>query len=125
MTERPADKDTGEIQVRPFSAWLTEQSGGRTHDELSDGLHDLIARVQDTGKKGSISLIVHVEPAKDTVALIVHDEIKLKLPEHDRKASLFFIDATGNLTRHDPRQMTLPLRDVSAPTPADPKDIAK
>ena len=125
--DRATDKQTGEIQIRPFAAWLQEQSQGRTHSELSDALHDLIARVQDTGKKGTLTLSVHVETMKgDNTALVISDEIKLKLPEHDRKASLFFVDANGNPTRNDPRQIALPLREVSAPTdPSEAKDIAQ
>ena len=36
--------------------------------------------------------------------LVVTDAIKLKLPEHDRKASIFWPDTAGNLCRTDPNQ---------------------
>lgn len=100
--------------VRPFADWLREQSGGTTHDELGEGLHDLVARVRDTGKKGSVSLTITVEPLKgESDVLIVSDEIKLRLPEHDRKASLFYPDEFGNLSRTDPNQLTFEsLREV-------------
>ena len=103
--------------VRPFAAWLQEQSGGKTHIELGEGLHDLIAKVRDTGKGGSLTLTVKVKPLKDDIdVLIVTDEIKLNLPEHDRKASMFYPDEHGNLTRSDPRQLTFDgLREVPAP----------
>lgn len=106
--------------VRPFADWLREQSRGKTHDELSDGLHDLVARVRDTGKKGALVLIVTVAPVKnDADVLVVSDEIRLKLPEHDRKASLFYPDADGNLTRTDPNQLQFEsLREV--PPNVDP-----
>lgn len=113
MAAPPADEVSGEIQVRPFAAFLQEQSGGRSHDELSDGLRELVERVQDTGKKGSIAYKVSVEAMKgDMTALVISDEIKLTLPEHDRAASVFFADEHHNLTRHDPRQIQLPLREV-------------
>lgn len=100
-------------QVRPFAAFLQEQAGGKTHTELSEALRDLVARVQDTGKKGTVTLAVHVEPMKgDPRILVIHDEIKLKLPEHDRKASIFFADARGNLTRDNPDQPQLPLQAI-------------
>ncbi|MGH8867104.1 MAG: hypothetical protein ACRDYU_03800 [Actinomycetes bacterium] len=123
------DKNTGEIQgdeprVRPFADFLLEQSSGHTHGELGEGLHDLIARVQDTGKKGSLTLTVVVEPMKgDTSTLVVTDEIKLRLPEHDRKGSVFFTDRDGNLTRHDPRQLHLPLREVASEAHPDPENL--
>lgn len=117
-TEVKADDD---LFVRPFADFLIEQSGGKTHDELGEGLHDLIQRVLDTGKKGSLTLTVTVAPLKDDLeVLIVSDEIKLKLPEHDRKASMFYPDANGNLTRTDPRQLTFDsLREV--PVGVDPE----
>jgi hypothetical protein len=92
--------------VRPFADWLLEQSAGKTHDELSVALHDLIARVKDTGKKGSVQFTVSVAPMKgDTDVLVVTDEIKLRVPEHDRKPSVFYADKHGNLSRRDPNQL--------------------
>lgn len=103
-----------ELEIRPFATWLIEQSGGKTHEELSAALYDLVARVRDTGKKGSVSLTVNVAPLKgDVDVLVVADEIKLRLPEHDRKASLFYPDKDGNLTRRDPNQLSFEsLREV-------------
>lgn len=113
----PADN---ELEIRPFATWLIEQSGGKTHEELSAALYDLVARVRDTGKKGSVSLTVNVAPLKgDIDVLVVADEIKLRLPEHDRKASLFYPDKDGNLTRRDPNQLSFDsLREV--PPGVDP-----
>ena len=107
--------------VRPFAAWLTEQSNGHTHEELGDGLHDLIARVRDTGKKGSITLTVTVAPMKENERmLILTDAIQLKLPEHDRKASIFYADANGNLVRNDPDQLEFNLlKEVPPPAGVD------
>ena len=111
--------DKTDIQLRPFSDWLRDQSSGSTHDELSESLHDLVARVRDTGKKGSLTLVVTVEPMKeDTEVLVVHDEIKLKLPEFPRKASIFYADSDGNLTRQNPNQLEFEfLREVPGTTP--------
>lgn len=106
-----------DVQVRPFADWLREQSKGATHDELSQALHDLTARVIDTEKKGTLVLSITVQPLKGQVdALVVSDEIRLKLPEHDRKASLFYPDRQGNLTRSDPNQLEFEsLREVPPP----------
>lgn len=102
-TTEAADED---IFVRPFSDWLREQAGGKSHDELSDALYDLVQRVKDTRKKGSIVYTISVGPMKgDQDVLVIDDQIKLKLPEHDRKASLFYTDRVGNLTRTDPQQL--------------------
>jgi len=119
MTAHPNSDD--ESFVRPFSDWLREQSSGHTHDELGEGLHDLIARVRDTGKKGTLQLTVTVEPMKENERmLILKDEIRLKLPEHDRKASIFYADANGNLVRNDPNQIEFDfLKEVPPPPGVD------
>lgn len=106
------------VEPRDFSSFLLEQSRGATHAELSEGLHDLVGRVQDTGKKGSLTLIITVEPMKgDDGAVIIGDEIRLKLPEHDRPASMYFIGSDGNVMRDDPRQASIfdDLRAAPAP----------
>lgn len=38
---------------RLFADFIAEQSGGRTHEELSVALAQVAAAVRDTGKKGS------------------------------------------------------------------------
>jgi len=112
MTDTP---DT--LVIRPFADWLLEQAKGKTHAELGEGLHDLIARVQDTGRKGTITLTVTVEPMKkDASLLVVSDEIKIKLPEYDRPAGVFYADRNGNLTRDNPDQLSFEsLREVPPP----------
>lgn len=110
MTERRhVNPRTGEVvddpQIRPFADFLRDQSQGRTHDELSEALWDLVSRVRDTGKKGSLQFTVYVEPILgDETVLLVTDQIKLKLPEHERSASIFYSDGQGNLSRSNPEQ---------------------
>ena len=95
-------------QPRDFVAFLLEQSQGKTNSELSAGLRDLAERVTETGKKGSITLTVSIEPMKDVDGpLIVTDKITLKLPEHDRIASVFYRGRDGNLTNRDPNQRSI------------------
>lgn len=112
---------TDDAVVRPFSDWFREQSSGKTHDEMGEALYDLVQRVRDTGKKGSLQLTITVAPMdKDISVLVISDEIKLRLPEHDRKSSLFYPDKHGNLTRRDPGQLEFEsLREV--PAGVDPK----
>lgn len=103
-------------RVRPFCDFLRETAKGATHEEMSEALRDLVGRVTDTGKKGTLTLVITIAPMKgDDSVLVVSDEIKLKLPEHDRSASLFYADADGNLTRDDPSQLTFEgIREVAS-----------
>jgi hypothetical protein len=123
-TDTAPDPDA--LPTRPFADFIREQAKGATHDELSEALQDLVAKVRDTGKKGSLSLTIEVEPMKgDSKVLIVTDAIKLKLPEHDRQASLFYADKASNLVREDPDQLSFDsLREVNRET-GEIKDLAR
>ncbi|MGG5257484.1 hypothetical protein [Phycicoccus avicenniae] len=109
-------------RIRPFADFLREHGRGRTHDELGETLHQLIARVKDTGKKGAVTLTVVVEPMKkDDRMVVVSDQIKVKLPEHDRPSGVWFVGPDGNLQRDDPDQMAFDsLREVPPPPGVDP-----
>ena len=115
--------DTDEPRIRPFADFLQEHGRGRTNDELSEALHTLIARVKDTGKSGSVSLTVRIEPMKkDERMVVVSDSIKIKLPEHDRPSAAWFIGKDGNLQRDDPYQLSFEsLREVPPPPGVDPE----
>lgn len=117
MGKEKHEQDAG-VQIRPFADWLREQSKGATHEELSVALNDLIQRVGDTRKAGSIQFTVKVGPMKgDKTAIVIEDQIKLKLPEHDRQASLYFVDKHGNPVREDPNQPAFEsLREVGGQT---------
>lgn len=117
MTD-PTDAPREADPPRDFASVLLEQGRGHSHAELSRGLHDLVARVKDTGKKGSLTYTLVVEPMKgNDAAVITKDEIRLRLPEHDRQASIFYMDRAGNLTRTDPNQAPLWGDLAEAPAP--------
>jgi hypothetical protein len=122
------DPVTGEIvdgggPARParktFSSFVIEQRNGALHAEASDELATLVKAVQDHNKAGSIQITIHVKPgSKGTNTLVVSDEVKIKAPQPDRPATLFFPDENGDLHRSDPRQQQLPMRRVQVGPPA-------
>lgn len=104
---------------RPFADWLREQQSGRTHDELTDALAEVVAAVRDTGKKGTLTLQVTVAPFDKTnsAAVMVTDVVKKAVPQPERRRAIFYADDAGNLTRDDPRQPAFEgLREVPAAT---------
>ena len=110
--------DNEEGFTRPFSDWLRDLSGGLTHDMLGDELRELVLAVQETGRPGKLTLDIIVKPAStDRATVIVGDKIKVTKPEGERGTTIFFITDDGNLTRHNPMQMSFALRDVSSPPP--------
>lgn len=113
-----------EQHAKPFADFLAGQ--GQAHDELTEGLHDLVAAVRDTGKAGSITLTIKVEADKRSDGVLrVTDNVTVKAPKHDRGARIYYQDKGGNLSRTDPNQPELEgLRDVSAPaTPIRLKEV--
>lgn len=103
-----------EQHARPFVDFLAQQ--GRAHDELTEGLHEVIAAVKETGKAGSVTLVIKVDPDKKASGIFrISDNVTIKAPQHDRGARIYFADKAGNLTRSDPNQPELTgLKDVSA-----------
>lgn len=97
---------------RPFSAWLTEQRRGSLHSELSEALAELGRACLEHQGAGEVTLKIKAKPNKDGVSLTVTDDVKCKIPQPDRGAAIFFADDRGNLTRNDPRQQELGLREV-------------
>lgn len=103
-------------QIRPFADWLTEQRGGITHTELSEALNAVAEGVLEHGKAGSVTLVVTVKPAGTADhQVVVLDDVKVKVPVGTRPSSLYFVSEDANLTRSDPRQPMLPLREVERP----------
>lgn len=48
---------------KAFSVFLQDLRDGRVHTELTTALGDLLAKVKETGRGGSISLKIKVKPA--------------------------------------------------------------
>jgi hypothetical protein len=100
-------------QVRPFAAVLQEHRNGGLHSELSERLAEVVSAVRQLGKPGAVTVTLTLKPADGQGnAVVVTDEIKTKVPQPERPSGLFFADDHGNLSRRDPRQPELPLRQV-------------
>lgn len=102
-------------QAQDFAVVLMAVGGGRLHARLSEQLAAVSAAVVETGKKGTVTLKLTVAPLPraDPNTLVVTGSSASNVPEPDESSptSIFFADDGGNLSRTDPRQMTLPFRD--------------
>lgn len=112
------DTKPKEPEPREFALFILDRP--KTHLELGQGLKELVAAVRDTGKAGTLTLVISVKPFEgDIDTLQVNDDVKLKLPVHDRKPGIFYPDRDGNLTRNDPNAMDFStLVDVPSHNPA-------
>lgn len=103
----PQDRLDTEIPPRPFVDVLKETGKGTAHRDASHLLREVVAAVTDTRKPGTVTVTVKVEVPKKGDFLLVSAEAKAKVPELDAEASFWFVDGAGNLTRHDPNQLSL------------------
>jgi hypothetical protein len=122
MTTTPQQR-TGEIAE--FAAFLVGHLGGRSHEQISAEMHELLGAVAEHGKKGSLTVTVSVEPSKghiDGAPLTIGIDSALKAPRASAPPAIYFVDGDGNPTRNDPRQISaFDVRDIPAHT--DIKDI--
>lgn len=106
-------------QRKPFAAFVQEQRNGGLHGEMSEALTELVTTARETGRAGTITLTIKVTPNKDNSTVTVSDKVKLTLPEPERGAGIFFFDEHGNLSRQNPNQTSLTLREVERPAVKD------
>jgi hypothetical protein len=106
------------MSIRPFSDTLTAIRFGGLADELSDALNELTNACAATGKVGTITMTIKLKPGKAGQMEVI-DDVKIKLPQHERGSTLMFATPEGNLQREDPRQMSIEgLREVARPSAA-------
>lgn len=110
-------------QVKPFGQFLHEQRNGALHDDLSRALVELVQGCVETGKKGTLTLKVTIDPNDDEETLSIVDDVIVKVPKPTTKAGLFYFDEEGNLMRRNPRQPELPLREVAGGKAEEPRDL--
>lgn len=101
-------------RVRPFADILRDLNHGQLVDEAAVLMQELVNAVRSQGKKGSFVLKIDVAPMKGNQrALLISASATSKPPSSEPVAAAFFSDDDGNLLRDDPRQIALPLRQVT------------
>jgi hypothetical protein len=102
-----------ELNPQAFTMMLAKLRRGQTLEELSEVLVEAQDRCKETGKMAEITLKVKIKPEKGMPGMyMITDEIKKRLPEFDRGASVMFEDANMQLQLEDPRQQKMDLREV-------------
>lgn len=84
--------------------FIRDLRGGSTALEIEDDLVTVARQVSETGKSGTVTLTITIEPAGGN-RLTVKDAVSAKIPRLSRETTLFFADEeSGELSRTDPRQ---------------------
>lgn len=121
-TEREEGDAPG--RVRPIADVLRDLGQGALVDDAGVALQALVRDVRAIGKKGVLTIRVEVAPMKgDSGAVMVHAKTDVRPPATEPIGAVFFADDDGVLSKDDPRQMKLPLRDVAAPTHDNLRDV--
>ena len=94
-----------------FISVLKDLRGGKTQDELSEKLNNLVQECRHTGKVGSLTLKVTLIPDKgDSGQYFIKDKVTEDVPQNERGQTLMWGTPEGNLQRTDPAQGDLDLR---------------
>ena len=118
--------DDGGKQVRPFAAMLLEIQGGTVAAEAAEHLQKLVNAVNEHGKKGEMTVKITVQPLKgNNQALNVSGDVTSKPPRPEPAAGIFFFDKSGNLSRENPQQATIPgvVREIKQAVNQNVKEI--
>lgn len=117
MSDKPTDEKAGR-RTRPFADFLADHNRGAQAREAAEALQEVVGSVVDTGKKGSITVTINIEPMKsaDAGTLLTTVLVSKKVPVIPARGAVFYADADDNLVREDPKQPTFDgLAAVGAP----------
>ncbi|MEV1294493.1 hypothetical protein [Pseudonocardia sp. NPDC049635] len=92
-----ATRQGGKDKPLDFAAWLAQYRRGSLAAELSDKMADLLLAVEETGKKGSISLTITVDPKSNDGIVEVSNAVAVKKPQLPRPAGHYWLDGDGGL----------------------------
>jgi hypothetical protein len=95
-----------------FVKLLQEHRSGATHDDISEAIRDLVAAVSEERRGGKLVITLSVKPMGKSDGLEVSVETKLTPPRPSPGMSIFFATPNNELTRVDPRQSTMELREA-------------
>ena len=107
-----------------YALLVAGQRDGDCLLEASEKLTDLVQKVRDRVRPGVITLKITISPANGAKVVTITDEIIVKMPKEEKEATLMFTNEDGTLTRKNPDQKELVLREVPK-ADSTLKDIAE
>lgn len=102
-----------------FSTWLAQHRRGELDAEIALALADVSTATQQTGKAGSVTIVLAIKPNPNSDSVLLVDEVKVKRPEPSRGAAIYYVGDDGRLQRDDPAQSNFfeePVRTVDPDT---------
>ena len=104
-------QDQYQEQSNLFATVISQLQNGTTQAEASEMLSELVSACRMTNKVGEMTLKIKVRPDGNG-QYFLEDQLSSKEPKMERGKTLFFGTPEGDLTRTDPKQRDLLLREV-------------
>lgn len=101
--------------IDEFIAFLRQCRRGDLVRDLADATTDVVQRVRETGRAGTLKFTMKFSPESDGEMVQIEDDISVTMPKAKKGKSMFFTTEDGSLSRTDPNQLELKLRDVKSP----------
>lgn len=90
-------EDTTSEKPIDFASWLAQYRRGSLAAELSDKMAELLLAVEETEKKGSLTLTITVDPKSNDGIVEVSNAVTTKKPQLPRPAGHYWLDGEGGL----------------------------
>ena len=108
----------GEVTPSQAMVLLDTMEEGRFRVTLDESLEEMIAKLHkhqsDAGGKAKGRLTIALSALYDGTHVVISGEIATKLPKPVRGSSFFFRTPDNGLSTQHPKQLNLPLTDVTA-----------
>lgn len=105
--------------ARTFAMLVADVEDGQLNGDMTDVVQDLIAKMNDAAMsksgKAKGKLVVTLNFELDGGIFTITSDHKVTVPKMARMKSVFWCTPENNLSRRNPSQHELELRDVSAP----------
>lgn len=91
-----------------FTGFIDQHAPGKS--EAGRLLGKLVDAVRDTGKPGTLTFVVKIEPdkAQPNTGLLISDEVTAKLPKHERPVRKAWMLPSGAVVDYDPDAPPMP-----------------
>lgn len=120
MTKKD-DQTEPDAPTIDFSSFLETHAEGDTNRALSERFASVIAAVKETRQKGEMTIKIALIPDGEARAK-VDLNCTLKLPQPPIGGDLFHFFGDTSLSKEDPRQLKINLRDLGAKKPTEMRD---
>lgn len=104
--------------LRTFEQLVADHADGNLQHELNEAYSEIIEDLEncvlEQGGKPKAKLVIAIDFTLDRGLYEVKSEIKKTLPKRQSPRSVYFCTEDNLLTRHNPNQPELPLRDVTS-----------